>query len=291
MLGARPLRLAWLRDIASLTGLAALATWLRALDASPTAWVLVMAALSATAAVCSLLLGPVPRRVSMEVGAGAAAVALAVALGPSGGPGLLIAALVAGAIQAAAIGSALGSLVVQALAPLFACAAWIVFVVDASAGTVELWTAPLGLALLVIVGLWRHDRTRRSQPVASTEIVAVEAVGVVLLVGASLVLMVTDSLMHVIPALALGIGVAVWGTLTRVRRRVLMGATTVVAALLLLVAVPLVSLMPEWQGAGLWFLLLGLGIRALLVAALIERGRAATRTALGHFTEMTADWE
>ena len=78
--------------------------------------------------------------------------------------------------------------------------------------------------------------------VASTEIVTVEAVGVVLLVGASLVLMVTDSLMHVIPAVALGIGVAAWGTVTQVRRRVLMGATAVVAALVLLVAVPLVSL-------------------------------------------------
>jgi hypothetical protein len=65
----------------------------------------------------------------------------------------------------------------------------------------------------------------------------------------------------------------------------------VVVALLMVIGVPMVRLLPEWQGAGLWVLLLGLGIAALLVAALIERGRAAARTAVRRFREITADWE
>jgi hypothetical protein len=177
------------------------------------------------------------------------------------------------------------------LAPLFAWAAWLVVARDALDDRVDWVTVPTGLALLGIVGIWRHDRAARSEPKSSPEIVTMEAAGMAMLVGASLVQMVTESLLHSIPALALGIGLAAWGVITRVRRRLVFGASVVGVALILLVAGPIADLVPSWPDAGLWILLIAVGMTALLVASFIERGRAAARSAVMRFGELTQGWE
>ncbi|HEX6887132.1 MAG TPA: hypothetical protein VF143_03420 [Candidatus Nanopelagicales bacterium] len=291
LLAAAPLAMPVLRDVGALFGLGAVVVALLALGAGPTAQVAVLVALGLAAAAVTLLLTPPWWRQVAEVGVGATAVALLPALAPAAPAGLLVAVLVACAAQAAALGTVRHSLAIQVLAPVFACAAWLVFAASSIEGRPEAWSTPMGLALLVVVGLWRRDRMRRGTSVRSPEIVVVEVVGVALLVGASLVLMVTESLAHVVPALLLGIAVTVWGGVTQVRRRVLMGAVAVLGALLLLVAVPLVQLLPQWQGAGLWVLLLGLGILAMTVAAVLERGRTVARAAVGRFADLTQGWE
>jgi len=63
------------------------------------------------------------------------------------------------------------------------------------------------------------------------------------------------------------------------------------AALVLLVAVPLVRLLPELTTAALWVLILGLGLVILLIATLFEKGRKAVRKNVVRFEQTTADWE
>ena len=106
-----------------------------------------------------------------------------------------------------------------------------------------------------------------------------------------MVLMVTESPSYALPALMLGSGIAVWGVITKVRRRVMSGVVVVLIAAVLLVAVPLLNLLPEWRGAGLWVLIACVGIAAMLVAGLMEQGKSAANAAIGRISEVTRDWE
>ena len=291
IVGATPLGLAWLRALGSVGILATLLTSMEVVDASTTQQILTFVTLSAACGIATMLTATDTRRTTIEVGVLSAAGAVGLALQPDNAPSLLVAALAVSSLQAAAVGSTLRSLAIQALSPVLACTAWLVFAADSLTGDVQWWTTPVGLALLVIVGLWRRDRMRLGQPAASPEIVAVEFVGEGLLVGAWLALMVTESPSYVLPAVMLGAGIAVWGVITRVRRRVMSGVAVVLTATVLLVAVPLLNLLPEWRGAGLWVLIAGVGIAAMLVAGLMEQGRAAANAAIGRFWEATRGWE
>jgi len=127
--------------------------------------------------------------------------------------------------------------------------------------------------------------------VAATEIVVLELTGVALLVGASFVQAIAEAVPYAALASALGLAVVGWGAATNVRRRVATGALTVLAGGVVLVAVPLVGLLPSWRGAGLWLLIAAAGLGALLVASFLEQGKAATRKGLSRFGEATAGWE
>jgi len=52
----------------------------------------------------------------------------------------------------------------------------------------------------------------------------------------------------------------------------------------------MVRMLPAWGGAGVWLLLASVGLAALLVATMLERGRTAVRGALGRVNEVTAGW-
>jgi hypothetical protein len=56
-------------------------------------------------------------------------------------------------------------------------------------------------------------------------------------------------------------------------------------------AIPLVQLLPSWGGAGLWILIAGIGILAVLVATFLEQGRTAIQAGLGRFSDETKEWE
>ena len=252
--------------------------------------------LSVASALCALLLLVAARtaktwvRILVEAGSLASAAAVSVAL-LSADPALLVPALAVAALQAAAVGSALRVVWVQMLAPVLACSSWLTFAAEALTGNAQWITVPIGLAILVIVGLWRRDRAARGTPVASTEIVVVESVGIAFLVGASFIQAVTISIAYAVLAMALGLAIAGWGLVTRVRRRLLAGVLVILAGAVLLVAVPLVQLLPSWGGAGLWILIAGIGILAVLVATFLEQGRTAIRAGLGRFSDETKDWE
>ena len=199
--------------------------------------------------------------------------------------------LAASALQSAAVGIVLRDTVVQMLSPVLACASWLVFSMAAMDGNPQWITVPMGLAILTVVELWRRDRKQHDGLVAATEIVVLELTGVAFLIGAALVQTVTEAVLYAVLAATLGLAVMVWGVLTKVRRRPAAGAVVVLVSLVMLVAVPLVGLLPAWQGAALWVLIAGVGLVALLVASFLEQGKAAVHSGLKHFSEATAGWE
>lgn len=290
---ATPLRAPGLRDLAAALGLGAVLLGLAAADAGDVTWVLVLsvvALVAAGVAVPVAVAGRTTARPLVELGGGAALAALVVALGALPDMSLLVPVVAVCAVQTAAAGVVLRSLGLQVTAPVLACLAWLLAV--ASPGRAPEWyTVAVGLTLLVIVGIWRRDLRSRGLAQAPSQVVVVEMAGVGFVVVASLVRAVTTSPGHAAVAVGLGVLVAVWGVATRVRRRLAAGVVIVVVAAVLLVAVPLVRLLPSWGGAGGWLVLAGVGLVAVVAASLMERSRTLVRSALGRVGQLTAQWE
>jgi len=296
MVGAAPLALAWLRDLGVAAALGASVVSFQAFYAPAAAQVASLTLTSVGCAVATFALtnrpaGRVWRRVAMELGAGAVAVATVSAARQLPDDTLLVPCLAAAAIQAATIGVVFRVLLVQCMSPLFACSAWLIYASALPGGNPQWSTVPIGLALLVVVGLWRHDRVVHGGNVAAPEILGLEFVGIGFLVGASFAQAVTENVAYALLALTFGLIIAEWGMASRVRRRLISGTVVVLAALVVLVGVPLVRLLPSWGSAGLWVLIAGLGLVAVVAATTVERSRAALHVDLVRFEKATADWE
>lgn len=177
------------------------------------------------------------------------------------------------------------------VSPLPIGAAWLVYASGVLAGNPQWFTVPTGLTLLSVVALERAARHRDGRPAAAPEIVMLDVLGMVFVVGASLVQTVTTSVAYGALAVALGAALAVWGALTQVRRRVVVGAGTIALALLLMVVPPLVELVPAFTGPALWVAMATIGLAIILAAAFLERGRATARTLAGRLRELTDGWE
>ncbi len=295
--GAEPLAETWLSGLGMVCVAVSVTEALQAGQAGAGVQVMVLAGLSAVCAVLSLSLfvrGLAQKwrtqvlflGVALDVGAIAVAVS-----SPSTDTRMYLAAgLAASALQAAAVGVVVRTIVAQILSPILACASWLAFSSSAQADNLQ-GAMPIGLATLTVVELWRRDRRQQAGPVASTDIVVLELTGVAFLIGPSFVQAVTDSVLYAVLATALGLVVLGWGLVTKVRRRVATGGLTVLASCVVLVAVPLVGLLPSWQGAGLWLLIAAVGLGALLVASFLEQGKAAARKGVSRFGEATAGWE
>jgi hypothetical protein len=174
---------------------------------------------------------------------------------------------------------------------VLACAAWIVWAHGALDGNPQWTTVPIGLTLLVIVGLVRRAYRERGSRVDGDEVQLLELVGVAFLVGASYVQVFTVGLQYALLAAALGLGVVVWGVLTRVRRRLVAGCVVVLTALLLLVLVPLAHLLPAFTSAAVWVAIACIGLVALMAATLLEQGRAVVRRGIDELHHLTEGWE
>jgi hypothetical protein len=297
--GAGAMGLRWLRDLAVAFALGSLLVGMLTAGATATQHVVVLSLLSVAVAVVTLVVanGPVATgwvRPLVELGAAStlwALVAAAREASTTSTTTLVVLALAAAAVQAAATGVALRRTLLQMASPVLACAAWLVFSLDALDGNPQWVTVPIGLATLVVVALWRRDRAAHGLPVSSPEVVGLEVVGIAFLAGASVVQAVTESVAYAVLVAAIGLAVAAWGVLSRVRRRLAAGLGLVLLAVALLVGVPLVSLLPSWEGAGLWVLIGGVGLVVILVAVFLEQGRAAARSGLARFARTTTGWE
>lgn len=292
---APAVRVEWLRDLAMGFGLASLMVGMLAAETSATGQVLVVSLLSAVAAAATLLVsrGAVVSawRRSLIV-LGTLSTLWAVGVSALGSDSLLLVpAVAAAAVQSAATGVALRSTLLQMASPVLACTAWLLFSLQALDGNPQWVTVPIGLTTLVVVALWRRDRELHQAPLASIEIIVVELVGVAFLVGAALVQTLTEALSYAVLAMGIGLGIVGWGVVTKVRRRVAAGIVAVLTSLVLLIGVPLVDLLPSWEGAGLWVLIGGVGLAAVLIASMIERGRAALHQGMRRVAEVTSGWE
>ncbi|HSO65727.1 MAG TPA: hypothetical protein VLQ78_11575 [Ornithinibacter sp.] len=286
----------WLRDLAMAFGLLALLGAMVTAGATVTDQVVVLSLLSVVVAAATLTVARGPHaptwlRPLVEVGAASTLWAFLLASTTSSGTMLLVLVLAAAAVQAAAVGVALRRTLLQMASPVLAVAAWVVFTEEALGGNPQWVTVPMGLAVLVAVALWRRDRAELGLSVSSPEIVALEMVGIAFLAGASVVQSVTESVVYAALTAAIGLAVTAWGVVSRVRRRVAAGLGLVLVAVALLVGVPLVQLLPSWEGAGLWVLIGGVGLVVILVAVFLERGKAAARSGLARFAETTSGWE
>lgn len=204
---------------------------------------------------------------------------------------LLVAALLLLGLDLTALGLTGRRPLALVAAPVPIGAAWLVFASEALTGNPQWFTVPAGLTLLAVVGLTRVQERRTGHDPASAPIVVLDLLGSALIVGGALALTVVDNVAYGLLAIALGATIAVWGVLTKVRRRVVFGATTITLAVLLLVVVPLAGLIPHAGGPALWLALAGVGLVAITVAALLEQGRALAHRAITGFRDATEGWE
>jgi hypothetical protein len=295
-MAAAPLAWSWMRELAAVSAVVTVLTALQVWDVGPSGQVTVLVVLSLLCGLAGLALPErsgvaVWRRPALVLGSATAVVAVAVAATELPDRMLLVPSLAAGSLQAAALGVALRLLVPQVLSPLLACAAWWAFASEALNGNPQWYTVPIGLSLLVAVGLWRRHRLLHGANAAAPEVVGVEMAGIGFLVGAAFAQAITEDVGYAALGAALGVGVSGWAVLTRVRRRLVAGVVTVVGALVVFVGVPMVQLLPAWEGAGLWLLIGAVGVVALLAATVLEEGRDAVERGMRRFVQMTERWE
>jgi hypothetical protein len=293
-LASRPLRWPYLRELAALITTLAIGTAIFDLQPSLTASGGALAILGAAgigAALGLARIGSAWLRPLLLAGslASLGAIGYAVAAWPL--RGLVIAVLLLLAVEAAATSLAVRRREPLYLVPLFVCGAWLAFATGALAGNPNWVTAPIGIAALAVVELFRHDRRAAKLPPGNHELLALEYAGMAFVVGASLVQTVSDTVAYGLLAIALGAGLAVWGFISRVRRRTEVGAGAILVAVILMVAVPVVRIIPQFQGAALWGAMAAIGIVLLIVATSLEQGRSRVKRTIRRLEELMVGWE
>lgn len=204
---------------------------------------------------------------------------------------LLEVALLVLGIQAAAAG-----IVLRRPEPLYAscllfCGAWLLFASESLSGEVQWFTVPIGIALLSIVAIGRAARRHQGLPPTSPELLSLEFLGMTLVVGAGLAETVVASPERGLFALVAGIGLAAWGALTKIRRRVFFGAGAVVLAVTLMLGGPIARMVPNVTGPALWITIAATGVVLIALATGLERGRATVAATIRRLDSLTEGWE
>jgi hypothetical protein len=167
--------------------------------------------------------------------------------------------------------------------------AWLLFAGEAVAGNPQWFVAPVGVGLAATsdLVLWQRRRSGSS----GVNLLPVDVVAAALIVGPSLVQTVTRSVAYGVLVMTLGGLLVGWGTATRIRRRLVIGATSVALGALMLLVVPLARIIPQFRGPALWATVIVLGMALIGAAVAIERGRSRLRLTIGRLRDLTADWE
>ncbi len=203
---------------------------------------------------------------------------------------LAIVVLLAVAAELVAFGVLTGRPEVHLLSPVAACGAWLIYARDALAGDANWFTVPIGLTVLVMVGLVRWIRRGRGGDPTGYDMIVLELVGMSFLVAPALARTLAGHLWNAVLAIGIAVLIAGWGIATRVLWRVGFGAATVVLAGVLLLGVPL-SRSVTWTGPALWATLSAAGVAAIVAASVLERGRDRMLLAARRLEQMTAGWE
>ncbi|MEO5839369.1 MAG: DUF2510 domain-containing protein [Acidimicrobiales bacterium] len=209
---------------------------------------------------------------------------------------LLALAFLVGATELAAAGIVVRRVQLLKIAVALTSAAWIVFA-SAEVTAWDWYTVPIGVAFICIVALHRADGRRRQKPIKGAGTLAAEFFGMGLVVAPAIVEIVVDAPSFAAVAIGGGAAIATWGALTRVRRRLFFGSSSVIVAVIILVGIPVTRLIARPQSGsdsgpiGLWLGLAAAGIVALASAAMIEEGRRRVRRAVLRIGEITEGWE
>lgn len=295
-LAARPLRIDELREASVLLGAGAglLLGYARALEPGPlTGWWATTAIASTLAMLGLRRARPSSAWIRPLLFLGVAGSVVTVVAAASALPrrDLLIVALSVAGVQSAALGVALRRNEPLYLSPLLLCGAWLLFASEALTGEVQWFTVPIGVAVLTVVGFGRMARRRTGTQVITPELLALEYLGMAFVVGDGLVESVVTSPWRGLFALTFGAGLAVWGAVTKVRRRVLFGAGVAALAVALMVGGPIVRLVPSVIGPALWVVLAVAGVVLIAIATGLERGRAKVAAAIRRLDTLTEGWE
>jgi hypothetical protein len=215
--------------------------------------------------------------------------ALALSLLPDRGP-LEVALTILGT-ECAATGLTLRRVEPLYVASPLLCGAWLLFAGQSLSGSPEWLTVPIGVTALVTVELARWDRRAHGSAGTTSELVAIEYPGMLFVVGAALVQTISGSDAYGLLAVGLAAILAAWGVETRVRRRAEFAAGAIGTALVLMLAVPVVRVIPEVHGMTLWGLVAGIGVLLLVAAATLEQTRNGVQTAVRRLGELTVGWE
>ena len=301
MLAAGPTRRSWLRETAALLLVAAGATLAYATTANAAQIVAVSATVGLLATLSAAAIEAIEggRLAFLRAWVRPTLILSAVGLGVSIGTALtqwperplLVASWLLLGVDMAALGLRGRWPTLLTMAPVPIGIAWLVFASDALTGDAQWFTLPMGVVLLVIVGLARYQRRRAGQDPVTRPIIAFDLIGSVLVVSSALVETVSTGTQYGLVAVGLGIAIAVWGVLTRVRRRLVFGAGTIALAVASMILVPLAGLVPQVGGPALWLALAVLGLTAILIAAFLEQGRATARRVLDSLHDLTRGWE
>jgi hypothetical protein len=228
----------------------------------------------------------VPWRSLTEVLAGSAILVVAAEAAESGHTGSVAGlALALGAVSSATTAIVRRRPRLALPAPLLLAGAWCAAVAPVLGGDAQWFVVPIGAALLAVVDLDGFVRRSRDEEPA-VEASVVDGIGVALVVLLSLVRTFAGDLLSAPVAVGLGGLVALWGLATHLRRRTVAGVTTLVAAPVIAVAVPLVRSVPRAGAAGAWLLVAAVGVVVLGAAWWADarrdrpHGRGAGR--LGH---------
>ena len=213
-----------------------------------------------------------------------------VALGALPDRDLVIVVLLALSAELVALGMLSQRSELYVFAPVPACGAWLLYAGEALAGSANWFTMPIGLTMLVMVGLVRWIRRGRGGNPTAYDIIVIEFVGMSFLIASALARTLAGHLWNGVLAIAVGAVVAAWGVVTRVRWRAGFGSASVLLATVLLIGVPL-SKSVTWTGPALWLTLSLIGIAAIAVASALERGRERVGQIYQRVDQMTAGWE
>ncbi len=295
-LAAEPLRRHWLRVATVLLASAAAVAFLYGTDAGPSEVVVVAVAMAVAATTAIAAVSATGRgtewRTALLVGAGLSSwAALTAAITELPDKTLLVGALVAVAAESVVIGRVLRMTALLIAGPPLLSVSWMLYASEALGGNPQWYLVPMGLALILMAELLRWTRRQAGKDVATIDVIALELAGIGFVAGAALVQTATDSLGYALVAIAEGVMFALWGAVTKVRRRLAAGVGVVIVAVIMLIAVPLLPLMPEWRGATLWVAVAGLGLAAIIIATFIERGRAKVGAWVTSLSESLDHWE
>jgi hypothetical protein len=292
-LAASPLQLPWLRDATVIPALGSGVALIYARRPDPGAAVAFVAAFGLLLALAGVWLKAnresVWGRPVLFASAAADLVAGVTGLTLLPETSALIVVLVAVGIKLLGIGLVLPSPVAVGGSVWSFTAAWVLFAVDAADGNPQWFAVPVGLAVAVTSDLTR----RRAETVGptGTMVAYLDALAAVLILGPSLVQTVQISVAYGLLVMLLGTLLAGWGLLTRIRRRLVIGAGGVAAGALLLVVVPLARVIPQFRGPALWATVIVLGVALIGAAVGLERGRSTVRVSVQKLRELTSDWD
>jgi hypothetical protein len=231
----------------------------------------------------------IPPLALLSACSGAATIAVAGSMWPR--RDLLEVALLVLGVQTTTVGIVLRRPEPLYVSCLLFCSAWLLFASESLAGEVQWFTVPIGISLLSMVEIGRAARTHRNGPPTSPDLLSLEFLGMTFVVGAGLAEIVVASPARGLFVLALGTGLAAWGALTKIRRRVFFGAGAATLAVTLMLGGPVARLVPNVTGAALWIALAATGVVLIVLATGLERGRATLSATIQRLGSLMEGWE